>query len=169
VNVSSQHFQQLDLVKQLENILELTGLDPRYLKLEITENVFMDIDSEEVPGIAELRNMGVQLQIDDFGTGYSSLGYLQRFPIDTIKIDRSFVSRMGDDSTNAEIVRTILKLAQELEMTTIAEGVETSEQMCALKDLACEFGQGFLISQPVNGKEAGQLIQQLIEKEGVEA
>ncbi|HJS29829.1 MAG TPA: EAL domain-containing protein [Anaerolineales bacterium] len=167
VNVSSQHFHQLDLVKQVENILEITGLDPRCLKIEITENVFMESETEEVPGISELRSMGVQLQIDDFGTGYSSLGYLQRFPIDTIKIDRSFVSRMEDDSTNAEIVRTILKLARELDMTTIAEGVETTEQMQQLKDLACEFGQGFLISHPVSQDEATLLIQKLLRKEEV--
>jgi diguanylate cyclase (GGDEF)-like protein/PAS domain S-box-containing protein len=165
VNVSSQHFHQLDLVKQLENILELTGLDPRYLKLEITENVFMDSETEEVPGIVELRRLGIQLQIDDFGTGYSSLGYLQRFPIDTIKIDRSFVSRMGEDSTNAEIVRTILNLARELDMSTIAEGVETDDQLNQLKALACEFGQGFLISRPVDSEQAHQLIEQMLKPE----
>ncbi len=159
VNVSAKHFTNLDLVQQVENILQATGLEARSLKLEITESVFMETDDVAQEAFAQLRNMGIQLQIDDFGTGYSSLGYLQRFPVDTIKIDRSFVSKMDGHATNSEIVRTIVRLARELNMQAIAEGVETREQFDQLKDLDCEFGQGFLISKPMDRTAAEKLIK----------
>ena len=167
VNVSAKHFANLDLVRQVENILQATGLDSDSLKLEITESVFMETDETAQKAFAQLRNLGIQLQIDEFGTGYSSLGYLQRFPVDTIKIDRSFVSRMDGQTTNAEIVRTIVRLARELNMEAIAEGVETREQLDQLKDLDCDFGQGFLISKPMNSAAVEKLISRLRDPETV--
>jgi EAL domain-containing protein (putative c-di-GMP-specific phosphodiesterase class I) len=102
--------------------------------------------------------LGVQLSIDDFGTGYSSLSYLHRFPIDTLKVDRSFVMRMADNNENSEIVRTILMLAQNLGMDVVAEGVETREQLALLRKLGCEYGQGFLFSKPVGAEGASQIV-----------
>ncbi len=108
--------------------------------------------------LRQLRALGVKLSIDDFGTGYSSLSYLHRFPIDTLKIDRSFVSRMTDNQENAEIVRTIVVLAQNLGMDVVAEGVETNDQLALLKKLGCENGQGYYFSKPVNSDGAERII-----------
>jgi EAL domain-containing protein (putative c-di-GMP-specific phosphodiesterase class I) len=110
--------------------------------------------------LRELRALGVQLSIDDFGTGYSSLSYLHRFPIDTLKIDRSFVTRMVDNSENIEIVRTIVMLAQILGMDVVAEGVETKEQLALLRKLGCENGQGYFFSKPASVSGAEQIIAQ---------
>jgi EAL domain-containing protein (putative c-di-GMP-specific phosphodiesterase class I) len=108
--------------------------------------------------LKKLRSLGIKLSIDDFGTGYSSLSYLHRFPIDTLKVDRSFIVNMSEDSENVEIVRTIVSLAQNLGMNVIAEGVETAEQLAALRKLGCEYGQGYLFSKPVDAKASENLI-----------
>jgi EAL domain-containing protein (putative c-di-GMP-specific phosphodiesterase class I) len=108
--------------------------------------------------LMQLRNLGVGLSIDDFGTGYSSLSYLHRFPIDTLKIDRSFVTQMSDNSENAEIVRTIVTLARSLDMAVVAEGVETADQLRRLGDLGCDYGQGYLFSRPVGAGQAADLL-----------
>jgi EAL domain-containing protein (putative c-di-GMP-specific phosphodiesterase class I) len=110
--------------------------------------------------LSELRALGVQVQIDDFGTGYSSLGYLQRLPIDTLKIDRTFVSRLGNDGNGAEIVRTILALAHDLGMKVVAEGIETDEQLSKLKSMECEYGQGYLFTKPINSQMASNLLSE---------
>jgi EAL domain-containing protein (putative c-di-GMP-specific phosphodiesterase class I) len=108
--------------------------------------------------LTQLRNLGVGLSIDDFGTGYSSLSYLHRFPIDTLKIDRSFVTEMTDNAENAEIVRTIVTLARSLDMDVVAEGVETVEQLRHLGALSCDYGQGYLFSRPVGAGQAVELL-----------
>jgi EAL domain-containing protein (putative c-di-GMP-specific phosphodiesterase class I) len=159
VNVSSKHFAEQNLVGQIKNILEATSLDPQCLRLEITESVFMDNEEVNSDVFVQLRNLGIQLQIDDFGTGYSSFGYLQHFPIDTIKIDKSFIGNLDSKVTNSEIVRTIVNLAQELKMDAIAEGVETPEQLDQLKEIACDFGQGYYISRPMNPSDIGRFIE----------
>ena len=112
--------------------------------------------------LTQLRGLGVGLSIDDFGTGYSSLSYLHRFPIDTLKIDRSFVTQMTDNTENAEIVRTIVTLARSLDMDVIAEGVETREQLRQLRSLGCDYGQGYLFSKAV---AAGQALELLLKSE----
>ncbi|HEX8162769.1 MAG TPA: EAL domain-containing protein [Pyrinomonadaceae bacterium] len=158
VNLSIRQFNEPRLIEQVEEILVETGLDPRSLKLEITESAVME-DIDAATGMLEqLRALGVQLSIDDFGTGYSSLSYLHRFPINTLKVDRSFVMRMADNNENSEIVRTILMLAQNLGMDVVAEGVETREQLALLRKLGCEYGQGFLFSKPVDADGAEQII-----------
>jgi EAL domain-containing protein (putative c-di-GMP-specific phosphodiesterase class I) len=158
VNLSGKQFAQPDLLGQVTRILEETGLDPRSLKLEITESVVMENIDAAVETLESLRSLGVEVSIDDFGTGYSSLSYLHRLPIDTLKVDRSFVSRMASNNENTEIVRTIVTLAQSLEMKVVAEGVETSEQLAQLQILRCEGGQGFLFSRPLDADDASALL-----------
>src|SRR5262249_4154041 len=139
--------------------LNMTRIDPRMLKLEITESIVME-NIEVASGMLEqLRALGVELSIDDFGTGYSSLSYLHRLPIDTLKIDRSFVGRMRENNENKEIARTIILLAQNLGMGVVAEGVETREQVDLLCELKCQSGQGYLFSRPLDAEAAEQLIQ----------
>ncbi|HYP54495.1 MAG TPA: EAL domain-containing protein [Pyrinomonadaceae bacterium] len=158
VNLSSRQFTQPDLLEQIRKVLEETKLPARCLKLEITESVVMENIEKATAMLRELRDLGVQLSIDDFGTGYSSLSYLHRFPIDTLKIDRSFVMRMVDNSENIEIVRTIVMLAQILGMDVVAEGVETKEQLALLRKLGCENGQGYFFSRPLGVSGAEKVI-----------
>lgn len=158
VNLSVKQFNEPGLVKNIQQLLEESGLPPRCLKLEITESVFSDNIEAAVKLLTQLRNLGVQLSIDDFGTGYSSLSYLQRFPIDTLKIDRSFVTQMMENEENLAIVRTIVALAQNLGMDVVAEGVETEDQLRLLRKLECENGQGYLFSTPIGGGELDEFI-----------
>src|SRR5690349_23379741 len=149
VNLSARQVAQSDLIDRVKEALAVSKLSPHCLKLEITESVVMENAEAAALMFKQLRALGVQLSIDDFGTGYSSLSYLHRFPLNYLKIDRSFVSRLTTDNDNA-IVRTISTLARNLGMEVIAEGIETEEQYQQLKMLGCEYGQGFLFSQPVN-------------------
>jgi diguanylate cyclase (GGDEF)-like protein/PAS domain S-box-containing protein len=158
VNLSGKQFMKSDLIGQIREALAKNNIEPRSLKLEITESIMMANIETAPMMLAQLRALGVQLSIDDFGTGYSSLSYLHRFPIDTLKIDRSFVSRMNGNNENAEIVRTIIMLARNLEMDVVAEGVETEEQLTQLKSLKCEFGQGYFFSRPVDAMGAERLL-----------
>jgi EAL domain-containing protein (putative c-di-GMP-specific phosphodiesterase class I) len=150
VNLSARQFAQPDLVEQVRQVLEETGLDPRCLKLEITESVVMENSEIAVEMLRRLRGLGVELSIDDFGTGYSSLSYLHRFPVSTLKIDRSFVNQMHDYGENTELVRTIITLARTLGMDVVAEGVETERQLAQLRALECERGQGYYFSRPMD-------------------
>jgi len=157
VNLSGKQFSQADLMGQVSSVLRQTGLAPSNLKLEITESMVMENIETAIDSLGQLRSLGIGLSIDDFGTGYSSLSYLHRFPIDTLKIDRSFVTRMTENSENAEIVRTIVTLARSLEMSVVAEGIEQMEQLDALRALDCDYGQGYLFSRPVGGRQAAAL------------
>jgi EAL domain-containing protein (putative c-di-GMP-specific phosphodiesterase class I) len=158
VNLSAKQFNHTLLMAQVDSVLRKTGLNPRQLKLEITEGAVMENIDTATEMLRHLRDLGVQLAIDDFGTGYSSLSYLHRFPIDTLKIDRSFVTRMAQNLENVEIVRTIVMLAQVLGMDVVAEGVETNEQLVILQKLGCENGQGYFFSKPVNADGAEKII-----------
>jgi diguanylate cyclase (GGDEF)-like protein len=158
VNLSAKQFSQPDLPEQVAGQLEATGLSPRHLKLEITESHIMENTEMAVAMMNRLRDLGVRLSLDDFGTGYSSLSYLHRLPIDYLKIDRSFVSRMVESRENAEIVSTIIKLAQNLKMQVVAEGVETSDQLAQLDHLNCEYGQGYFFSKPLDAEAAGLIL-----------
>ena len=158
VNLSGKQFAQHDLVQQIRGILKETGLNPRSLILEMTESMLMENPDSIRVMLHELKTLNVALHIDDFGTGYSSLSYLHHFPIDSLKIDRSFVSRMGSDLENLEIVRSIVTLAHNLGMGVVAEGVESHEQYVQLRALQCESAQGNLFSRPVNRKRAAVLI-----------
>ncbi|HEX8335237.1 MAG TPA: EAL domain-containing protein [Pyrinomonadaceae bacterium] len=158
VNLSSKQFTQETLISTFAMILHETGVKPQSVKLEITESVVMENVDTATDMLRQLRSLGVKLAIDDFGTGYSSLSYLHRFPIDTLKIDRSFVTRMSENNENVEIVRTIVVLAQNLGMDVVAEGVETNEQLVILQKLGCENGQGYFFSKPVNADGAEKII-----------
>jgi diguanylate cyclase (GGDEF)-like protein/PAS domain S-box-containing protein len=158
VNLSAKQCAQTDLVQKVSTLLENIGLDASNLKLELTESMIVEDAVSTAAMLSELRSLGVQVQIDDFGTGYSSLGYLQRLPIDTLKIDRTFVGRIGKDGNGVEIVRTILALAHDLGMKVVAEGIETDEQLSKLKSMECEYGQGYLFTKPIDSQMAGSLL-----------
>ncbi len=158
INLSGKHFAQPDLVEQVWRILKETDFNPFCLKLEITETAVMENAEVAVSMLKELKELGIQLSIDDFGTGYSSLSYLHKFPIDTLKVDRSFVGAMDESSENGEIVRTIVGLAKSLGMKVIAEGIETIHQLHQLRILNCEFGQGYLFSRPLPSEEMEKLL-----------
>jgi Amt family ammonium transporter len=158
VNLSARQLQQADLVDDVRVALEESGIEPHRLKLEVTETVLMNDPDFSTDVVQRLNDLGVQVQIDDFGTGYSSLSYLSRLQIQTLKIDRSFITSLGEPGTRSIVVEAIIRLARDLGIRVIAEGVETSSQLEGLRDLACEQGQGFLFSQPVNGDDAAALL-----------
>lgn len=158
VNLSGKHFDHPDLVKQIKNILDETRFDPTCLKLEITETAVMENAETAIAMLKNIKELGVKISIDDFGTGYSSLSYLHKFPIDTLKIDRSFVNSIDDGSENEEIVRTIVALAKALNLTVVAEGIENVSQMQYLRLLGCESGQGYLFSRPLPAMEVEKLL-----------
>lgn len=157
VNVSNKQVSQPDFIKQIANVLDKTSLDPRCLKLEITESFLME-DTKIAAVLSQLKEMNVQIHIDDFGTGYSSLSYIQQFPVSALKIDRSFINKMGLEGEDSEIVRAIVSLAHNLKMDVIAEGVEKEEHLPILKALKCKYVQGYFFSQPMNTKEAGNFL-----------
>ncbi|MCK5508446.1 MAG: GGDEF domain-containing protein, partial [Desulfobacterales bacterium] len=157
VNLSSLQFRQGNIVKTIKNILATTGLDPQYLELELTESMVMQNVEETIATLWQLKEMGLKLSIDDFGTGYSSMSYLKRFPLDTLKIDRSFIKDIMTDSSDAAITKATIGLAQGLELTTIAEGIETKEQLTFLRKQGCDQIQGYFISRPVPAEKVEQL------------
>ena len=157
VNLSARQFAQPDLVPRLKATLQKTGFPPTALRLEITESLFMDDADAAIAKLDELCALGIELHLDDFGTGYSSLSYLHRLPTHTVKIDRSFVSRMDAGNGEAEIVETIVSLARGLGMQVAAEGLETSDQFLKVRQLDCEYGQGFYFSEPLDADDARQL------------
>jgi diguanylate cyclase (GGDEF)-like protein/PAS domain S-box-containing protein len=159
VNLSTKQFKQPDLVEQIEHVLRDTGLEGSSLKLEITESLIMDNVDSATAMLSQLKALGIQLSMDDFGTGYSSLSYLHQFPMHTLKVDRSFVSRMGQHGQSTDIARTIVMLAHQLGLDVVAEGVETAEQLAQLQSLGCEYAQGYFFSAPVDSVKAEGLIE----------
>ena len=146
VNVSTRQLATPSLVPTIRAALDTAGIVPSRLHLEITETALILDDDRSIKTLQALRDMGVRLAIDDFGTGYSSLTYLKQLPIDVLKIDRSFVDGLGTDPNDTSIVRMILSLASALDLTAIAEGVETEIQLDALREYGCELGQGYFWS-----------------------
>ncbi|UOF91426.1 EAL domain-containing protein [Fodinisporobacter ferrooxydans] len=146
VNISARQFQN-NLVATVKKILDKTGLAPQWLELEITESMLMINVEEAVQTLHQLKNLGVHLSIDDFGTGYSSLNYLKRFPIDCLKIDKSFVS---DVLSDASIANAVITLGHNLNLQVIAEGIEKQEQAIALQKQNCDYGQGYFFGPPVS-------------------
>ncbi len=150
VNISSKQLELPNFVAQIKQILRDTKLDPHNLKLEITESSLVEDTQHTILMLKELKSLGIEFSLDDFGTGYSSLSYLHQFPFDTLKIDRSFVHSVGDNPEKLSIVRAIVTLARNLGMDTIAEGIETVNQLAQLKALKCEYGQGYYLSKPLD-------------------
>jgi diguanylate cyclase (GGDEF)-like protein len=162
VNISAKQCAETDLVQMIAATLQKTGLRAGDLKLELTENTILKDVEFTSAMLLKLRALGIQVFIDDFGTGYSSFGYLQTLPIDTLKIDRTFINRIGSSGNGSDIVRTIVKLAHDLGMKVVAEGVETDEQLLELKSMKSEFGQGYLFSRPIDRRLASALLSKSI-------
>ncbi|MGK7883541.1 MAG: EAL domain-containing protein [Crocosphaera sp.] len=161
VNLSGRQFSEPNLVKQIKRILHAAGVEADRLKLEITESMMMNNVEEAIYMLNRLKELGLRLSIDDFGTGYSSLNYLHRFPVDTLKVDKSFVGRMEEGENSQKyisIVRTIISLGHNLDLDVIAEGIETKGQMSILESLSCEYGQGYLFSRPLSIDKAEALL-----------
>jgi diguanylate cyclase (GGDEF)-like protein len=158
VNVSPSQFRDKSLVTTVREILNETGLEPRFLELELTESLLIEDTHGAIEMMNKLKDIGVFLSIDDFGSGYSSLNYLNRFPVDILKIDRTFVSNLITDSKDAEITHAIASLAHALKLGLIAEGVENKEQLEFLQSHGCDEAQGFLFSEPVPAEEFGRLL-----------
>jgi EAL domain-containing protein (putative c-di-GMP-specific phosphodiesterase class I) len=159
VNLSPVQFKHRDLVGVLREILESTGLEPSRLELEITEGVLLQDTEVSLGTLSGLKRLGVRIAMDDFGTGFSSLGYLHRFPFDKLKIDRSFISDLGDREQAAAIVKTIIALGQSLGMTINAEGVETLEQLTFLTMEGCDQVQGYYFGRPAPPDEIKRLLE----------
>jgi diguanylate cyclase (GGDEF)-like protein len=149
VNISGRQFQQQDLNKRILHILEETEFDPQYLELELTESTIVHNIEASLAKLLELKAIGVKLSIDDFGTGFSSLGYIKKFPLDTLKIDRCFIQNIDSDAQNRAITRAIVTMAKSLNFKTVAEGVETHAELKVLQDLGCDSIQGYLYSRPL--------------------
>ncbi|MEH1871028.1 two-component system response regulator [Nostoc sp.] len=158
VNLSTKQFSQPGLIEKITQIMQETGLEGNNLKLEITESVLMENIQSAAFMLLQLQQMNIQLHLDDFGIGYSSLSYLHRFPSNALKIDRSFVTKIGANGENLEIVQAIITLAQSLNIDVIAEGVETVEQLALLRAMKCKYAQGYLFSQPLESKSIETLI-----------
>jgi diguanylate cyclase (GGDEF)-like protein/PAS domain S-box-containing protein len=161
VNVSGCQFAQSAVVENIKAIMAETGINPKRLRLDITENSIMETAPQSLATLARLRELEVRLCLDDFGTGYSSLSYLKRLPIDTLKIDRSFVRAMQADATAKSIVRATVALAHALQMTAVAEGVESKDELNELKALGCDAAQGYYISRPVAAGEVAAMLTRL--------
>lgn len=157
VNLSLRQFQQVNLVELVTNILKETGLEPQYLELEITESIAMYNEDHVISKLQALKNAGIKIAIDDFGTGYSSLSYLKKFPIDNLKIDKSFVRDISHDSDDAMIISTIIAMARQLKVNVIAEGVETVAQLDFLREQNCNEVQGYLFSKPLSVEQFTEL------------
>ncbi|HRI03841.1 MAG TPA: bifunctional diguanylate cyclase/phosphodiesterase [Pyrinomonadaceae bacterium] len=159
VNLSGKHFGHPNLVEQINTIIAETGIAPSSLKLELTEGAVMENAETAILMLRQIKETGVQISIDDFGTGYSSLSYLHRFPIDLLKVDRSFVSAMEENTENGEIVRTVIALAKALNLKVVAEGIESVHQFHQLRILGCEYGQGYLFSKPLPVADIERLLE----------
>jgi EAL domain-containing protein (putative c-di-GMP-specific phosphodiesterase class I) len=159
VNLSAKQLMHPTMRSQIEDVLRQTALNPKRLKLEVTESTVIERSETALKVLAELRSLGISLSTDDFGTGYSSLSYLHRFPFGRLKIDRSFVDKMDRDPKSEAIVRTILLLGQNLRMEVVAEGIETKRQLEILRSLGCQLGQGYLFSRPVDARSAEELLE----------
>jgi diguanylate cyclase (GGDEF)-like protein/PAS domain S-box-containing protein len=159
VNLSPRHFQDHDLVSDVESALRKTGIAPASLVLEITETVMMQDADAAALRLEELRGLGVRIAVDDFGTGYSSLSYLRRFPLDIIKVDKSFIDEVADLGDKSPLTAAVLQLAQNLQLVSVAEGIEREDQLSRLRELQCELGQGFLFARPVDTTRLRGLIK----------
>ncbi|MDM5333666.1 EAL domain-containing protein [Ureibacillus composti] len=159
VNISPTHFEEPCFIDRLKIIIEETKIDPKNLEIEITELSMMHYTNELINKIKKLKDLGLTISIDDFGTGYSSLSYLKNFPVDTLKIDRSFIVSMIDGDSNIAMVSAIISLAHALKMNVVAEGVETEYELEILKKHHCEFVQGYYFSKPLSVSDFDRFLE----------
>ena len=159
VNISGRQFSQPEIVQTVESVLEETGVDGDHLHLEITESSAMADLDRSVDTLWALKELGVHLHVDDFGTGYSSLSYIHRFPVDSLKVDRSFVAGLSDGPENVAIVRTVVDLARSLGLSVVVEGIETESQLEFVQELGCDFGQGWLFAKAMAAPAVETLLQ----------
>ena len=158
VNISARHFQHDDLLRDVSAALNESGLDPSCLVLEITESVLVHDAEQVIARMLQLKALGVAFAVDDFGTGYSSLSYLKRFPIDILKVDKSFVDDVGESDKAEALAKAILQLGESLNLDTVAEGIEMARQVDGLRVMGCRFGQGFFFARPVPAAEMEELL-----------
>ena len=154
INLSALEFRQRDVAAEIAAVLRETGLEPQYLEIELTESVLMHQTGQTLDTLNALKALGVGISVDDFGTGYSSLAYLKRYPIDKLKIDRSFVMDTPDNADDVAIVTAIIQMARSLQLKTVAEGVETRAQVELLRGLGCEQIQGHVVAVPMDAGAA---------------
>ena len=159
VNLSAMQFLHGDLAGEIKDVLDSCGLDPNLLDVELTESMLVSNAEETIRILKVIKDMGVNVSMDDFGTGYSSLSYLTRFPLDNLKVDRSFVTGLPDDRDASAVARAIISMAQNLNLKIIAEGIETENQVGFLHALGCQVGQGYLFSPPVNNEKFMELVR----------
>ena len=158
VSLSARQLRHPDLPELVAEALSESGIEPECLRLEITESTLMNDADAAVAALKALKTLGVRLAVDDFGTGYSSLAYLKRFPVDTLKLDHSFISGLGRNPEDAAIVRAVLSMAETLDLTVVAEGVERADQVAELLALGCRIGQGNYLSPPLPTEEFSELL-----------
>jgi EAL domain-containing protein (putative c-di-GMP-specific phosphodiesterase class I) len=158
LNLTSREFTQPDLIPAIQEVLANSGLSPAQMSLEIAEGVILENPELRAVTLEELQNLGVQVFIDDFGTGHASFNFMYSFPIDALKIDHSFIHRIGSEGENAEIVRTIILLARDYGMQVIGEGIETAAQLAVLRDLRCRYGQGYYFARPMDAANTEALL-----------
>ena len=159
VNVSAKQFADPELGRFIAEVLRHTALPPANLRLELTESVAMDDAERSAQTFAELKQLGVRIAIDDFGTGFSSLSYLYRFPVDVLKMDAAFVTRLQADPASREIVRAIIALAAALDLRVVAEGIESARDLAELQQLGCDFGQGYYLAHPLEPHDAAMFLE----------
>ena len=159
VNLSGRQFSQEGLLDTIKEAIKKSGINSANLELEITESMMMENTDETISILNDIRSLGIQLSIDDFGTGYSSMAYLKRFPINTLKIDQSFIRGLPDDTGDGAIVKATIAIAHALNLTVIAEGVETESQLAFLKPLHCEEVQGYYFSRPLTAIKISELLE----------
>jgi EAL domain-containing protein (putative c-di-GMP-specific phosphodiesterase class I) len=166
VNLSGVYFDNADIVKEVAEVLRKSGADPQHLVFEITESALMGDPAAAEKILLELRKTGARIALDDFGTGYSSLSYLHRFPIDLLKIDRSFVHDMSQNRKSVEIVRAIVDLAKNFHLQIVGEGVESDQEIGLLSGIGCDFGQGYFFSKPMPFDKALEYVRDSVKKYG---
>jgi diguanylate cyclase (GGDEF)-like protein len=159
VNIPGRQFSEPELIPSVHRILEETGLDAEHLHLEITETSAMADLDRSVATLHKLKDLGVHLHVDDFGTGYSSLSYLHRFPVDSLKVDRSFVTNLHERPENLAIVRTVVDLARSLGLSVVVEGIETVEQLALIKELECDYAQGWLFAKALSPPQMEEVLR----------
>ena len=159
VNIPGRQFSEPELVSSVRRIMEETGLDAEHLHLEITETTAMADLERSVQALHQLKQLGVHLHVDDFGTGYSSLSYLHRFPVDSLKVDRSFVTNLHERPENQAIVRTVVDLARSLGLSVVVEGIETEKQLAIIQGLGCDYGQGWLFAKALTPSQVEEVLK----------